>query len=79
MGKKARKSFVSPENYVTEDNIGKRVVAEKKGNGVLKWIGEADWGKGKQLYCGIELDDVIDGNEGNGSVMGITYFTCKLL
>eukprot|EP00041_Stephanoeca_diplocostata_P016910 m.335555 g.335555 ORF g.335555 m.335555 type:complete len:271 (-) comp20526_c0_seq1:5160-5972(-) len=76
MGKK--KPFVSPEHYATQDDVGKRVIVEKKGNGVLRWIGEADWGKGPQTYCGVELDEAIDGNEGNGSVMGVTYFTCDV-
>lgn len=62
--------------FVTEGDIGRRVIAEKKGPGILRWVGTADFGKGPAIYCGVELDRPLEWGGGNGSVLGVAYFSC---
>jgi hypothetical protein len=61
---------------VTEGDVGERVIAHKKGDGVLRWVGTADFGKGNAIYCGVELDVPLEWGGGDGSVLGIAYFSC---
>ena len=63
---------------VTADDVGAAVEVEKKGRGVLRWVGKAEFGgKKPSVYCGVELDESIGGKGGNGTVQGKQYFQCR--
>lgn len=54
--------------------MGSRVAVDKKGSGVLRWVGKESFGGKKQnIFCGIEMDEA-SADGGDGEVLGIRYF-----
>ena len=63
------------ENVVAQNvRIGSSVILKRLGRGVVRFLGETEFGTGGGVWAGVELRLPVGRN--NGSVRGKTYFSC---